>query len=257
MTRTALTLAAIALASLAFTLVAPASADQAPLTQYAAQAQAILSTVPVTYVGADWGPVPIYRVDLTSAGINETIDVAAPNAAAALADAGVLGLVERALWDAAGDPPLQTTTTTPTTTTVTSAAQSATVTPPTTTTSSNAAAAAASPVAPAAPDVTTTPAAATSTTTTAAAPSLEQASNSFPSGTVYVTRQVATVSATLSKTLAKAIGLPVTFAPTAKFTLSGKTVTASALRTALRHSHSVKLALTVRNHHFVVLSITA
>lgn len=78
---------------------APAGAQQ-----FATQAQQIIAAATVTYKGDDWGPVPLYTVDLRPA-LNATIDVADYTADAARNDPGVLSIVETELWQNAGSPP--------------------------------------------------------------------------------------------------------------------------------------------------------
>lgn len=72
--------------------------------QFATQAQQIISTATVTYLGDSWGPVPLYEVDLRPA-LNATIDVADYTADAARSDPSVLDTVETELWQNAGSPP--------------------------------------------------------------------------------------------------------------------------------------------------------
>lgn len=252
--------AAATLGALGFTLT-PATAAPVPqaAAQFAPQAQVIVAALPVGYVGADWGPVPIWRVDLRPFA-NWTIDVAAPDAATARADPFVLGAVELTLWEQAGSPALPTTST-------------ATVPPPTTTT--NPMTTTTTPLAP--PPVTTTilsttttdpipdpePSTTTTTTTTPEAPVVvgvptESVSANFPTGRVFMTRQLSVpLASPLALSIGKALGLPVTFSSTAKFAVHGKPATIAAIRRALRTSHSVTLTLAVVNHRFVVLRLAA
>lgn len=77
----------------------PAGADQ-----FSTQASQIIAAATVTYKGNDWGPVPLYTVDLRPA-LNATIDVADYTADAARNDPGVFNIVETELWQNAGSPP--------------------------------------------------------------------------------------------------------------------------------------------------------
>lgn len=249
--RKAIALAATGAVGLALALNALAGS---PLDdQYGTQAQALLASAPVTYRGTNWGPVPIYEIDLRPT-VNETVDIAAADEASARADSTVVSIVERGLWDAAGDPPLTTSTTTTTQTTAVVTAPSTTTTTPAFSAQSQSAVA-----------TTTIAAPAVTTTTTAVAPATPSASvtseiaeASFPTTTTYITRQLAvSTSVPLAVSLGKTLGLQVTFASTVKFAIKGKKVTASQIRSALKKSRSVRLTLTIRNHHFVVLSLTA
>lgn len=233
----ALLAALIATAVFAFTL-APANADS-PQDQFAQQAAALLAAVPVVYVGADWGPVPIYRVVLDG----QTIDVAAVSASAARADPVVLSIITRSLWEAAGSPPA------PVTTTV--VVGQSVVAPSTTTTSVTTTTEAAPSVPAPEPVVTTTtvaPAATVDTTVVAAA----------PVGIVYATRQVTVpdASAPLGEILTRTLHTPVTFTRTVVFSLHGHKTTKKAVVQALRVSHSATLTMRPLANGFMVVRLS-
>lgn len=247
--RNTLALTSVALVALALTLAAfalPADSNQQLLdAQYGAQASTYLASAPVIYDGLNWGPVPLYTIDLRPL-VNETIDVAAADANTARGDSFVVSETEKALWAQAGSPTL---TTTPTTTTVTQNVQTTTTSP-----STPDATPAPAPAAPAPPD--TTAAVTTTTTTTPATTTTTEIPSTNLAGTVYLTRQLSfSPTAPLAAALSKTIGLPVTFASAVRFTVHGKKVTVAQLRTLLRSSKPVRLTLTVRLHHLVVTSL--
>lgn len=181
-------------------------------------AEDFLAAQPVTYVGADWGPVPIYRVDLRPA-INETIDVAANTPAEARQDTSVVSMTRSALA-AAGM--LATTTTATVAAKQQAAAPSPTPTPaPAAATSAPAPAAPASaaPAPTAAAVLDTTPATVTAAETTAPTPPA-----------VTLNPQLATVaSAALSK--------PVTITPATACYLAGRHVACGKLYAPLKNKN--------------------
>lgn len=230
-----------------------AAADQTnDIAQFDAQAQSLIASAPIIYRGTDWGPTPLWTVDLTST-LQTTIDVADTTADQVRNDQGLIDNVATMLWQNAGRPTAPAPVSAPQTVVAPVIAPAITAaTAPSTPSVTDTA-----PVSSSVTDTSPAPTATAPTVSLPAAPSM-----SAPSGTVFapihlIVNEQAATQPTVAGALGKAMDAHVTLSPMVKLTVKGKTVTLARIKALLTQKHSVKVTLKSGPKGLIVTGISA